>query len=182
MTQKRKLEMAKWPYKNSQGTRFSKQLFYEIWATLFEESKTILPPFTLNTDKPGLINFGKKYMEYGDVTGYKVTMELFKDYSYWDFLMRSSWFREAKEGWDRAIHAKQISIATDALNDIAKNEEDKGRLSAAKFLFDNGLKGLGLGPAKRGRPSKEEVEGQMKKDAASIKEIEDDLKRIRGVN
>lgn len=179
---KRILKKAVWPFKNAQGARLSKQLFHEIWITLMEESRVCLPPFSLNTDREGLINFGRKYIEYGDVTGYKISMELFRDYAYWEFLMRSPWFKEAKENWDRSIYAKQISIATDALNEIARDPEDKGRLSASKFLFDNGLKGLGLGPARRGRPSKEEVDGQVKLDALAAKEIEDDLKRIKAVS
>jgi hypothetical protein len=176
---------AKYPFKNDSGQRYSKQLFRDLWVNLPVEGRTVHPCFTLHDDVEGYINFGREYINLEDTTGYKIAMRYFKTYDFWEFLMRSPWFREAKAVWDREIEAKLQAEALTAIRRIAADEEDKGRLSAAKFLYEAaGGVAKKNGPRVRGgagRPSKEEVQGIIKQEAEDQKSLLSDLERIRAV-
>lgn len=177
---------AAYPFKNEQGQRYSKQLFRDMWVNLPSEGRSVHPCFTLHDDVEGYINFGREYITLEDVTGYKIAKKYFKTYDFWEFLMRSPWFRDAKAVWDREIEAKLQAEALTSIRGIAADEDDKGRLSAAKYLFE-----VAGGVAKKnaprarggaGRPSKEEVQGILKEEARATKELDDDFARIRSVS
>lgn len=167
----------KFPYRNEHNQRFTRQLFYEQWINLPIDNRLGEPPFTLHTDKEGYINFGKAYVEDGDPSGYKTAMRLLGDYDYWKFLMKVAWFREAKAEWDETLDAKLSGEGMAKIREIA-NSEDRGALAAAKFLATLEYR-KEKAEAKRGRPSKDELEGKLNEMAAEERELEEHAKRIR---
>jgi hypothetical protein len=172
------MEKLKPPYRNNTNQRYTKQLFYEKWIELPIEMRVVAPPFTLNNPKEGYVCFRTKYVNDGDPTGYTTAMGTLGDFTYWEFLMAVPWFREAKENWDRELDAKLKSEGMKKIRELAKGEDPKA-LQAARFLATQEYKKGSGASLKRGRPTKEEIEGNLKAETRAAKDIEDDAARIK---
>lgn len=167
-----------YPYRNDNNQRYSRQLFYEQWVQLPIELRSVEPPFTLfDRNKEGYKCFGQMYVEDEDPTGYTTATRIFGDYSYWTYLMRSGWFREAVDIWNTELDARLKSKGIKKIKQIAESE-DKGALQAAKYLADHGYKNAKT-VSTRGRPSKEEVAGRLAEEAREAKETLADAERIK---
>ena len=171
----------------SNNVRYTVQLFYDKQIDLPTKNKLIDPMFSLHDDVEGVINFRKEYVKDMDTTGYKTATRLLENYDHWKLLMKLKWFQEAKKEWDAEVAAKMDAEATDTLREIMNNLEGdvkvSEKISAAKTLLGKAAKiGKTETVAKRGRPSKNEVEGELKEQARLTKEEREDLKRIRSVN
>lgn len=174
-------------FRNSQNTRYTRQLFVENHQHLANELSTIKPMYSLyydytdeETGKP-IPNFRKEYVRLGDPTGYKLAELYLEDYDHWEFLMKCKWFVEAKEQWDRELDAKLTADGMDAVRLIADGVEGVApavQLSAAKFLATKAYRNKADDKPKRGRPSKEEIAGNLKQASEDEKAFADDLKRI----
>lgn len=170
--------------KNASGKHYTKQLFYEIWNNLDINNRVgEQPPFTLYVDKPGMVNFGKAYIETEDPSGYKITQKLLGgDYKHWMALLKCTWFLESKEVWDKELEARLYSRGLEAIKEIAMDENHKGRLQAARLLVDKSYSTSKMdSKASRGRPTKEEVQGHIREAVHAEKALQDDLERIRSV-
>lgn len=141
------------------------------------EMRSVEPPFTLNNPKEGYICFREEYVKDSDPTGYTTAKRIFGDYSYWEFLCGISWFKEAKQKWDVELDAKLQSEGMKKIRELAGGEDAKA-LAAARFLALLEHK-KGKISVKRGRPSKEEIEGNLKAETQNRKEIDADAERIR---
>lgn len=167
--------------RNPNNARYTKQLFYETWTSLPQELRvTVKPPFCLYGKRAGFISFGKSYVDLGDPTGYKITqLYLDGDYDHWCMLLKCTWFKEAKETWDRELDAKLASEGLETIRAIAKDDEDKRSLTAARFLANKEYKEK----TRAGRPTKAQVAGAIAQEARESSAVEDDMKRIlRSVN
>lgn len=178
MKKERNLLKSRFRHPNT-GTRYTRQLFHEpMQQYAGKETNTIEPLFTLMHDREGLINFRTEYVNDEDKTGYKTSTRLLEDFDHFQLLMRNcSWFREAKEAWDLEIDARLSQKAVHALNELLASERPADRLSAAKALLALSG-GNSKAKPKRGRPSAEEVIGNLKQETAEAKAIQDDLDRI----
>lgn len=158
----------------------TKSLFYEGWITTEHDKRVGDPIFSLHVDRPGLINFRKEYIADEDETGYKTAVRLLEGFHHFEYFMKTcKWFREAKEEWDRELKAKLRARALDVVKALAEDKEAKHseRLAAAKTLLSE-TKDVS-DKTKRGRPTKAEVEGELKREASVSKEMQEDLERIR---
>jgi hypothetical protein len=173
------------PFRSASGARFTKQLFLELWRDLPIENRVRDPMYTLMHEERGLPCFRKLYLEFADPSGYELATRYLEDYNHWELLLRSPWFAEAKEVWDRELDAKLASEGMAAIRSFAHGSEDVNpavQLSAAKYLADKAFRKTPKAPAvARGRPSKAEVEANLKSETQSARDIADDLARIRGV-
>lgn len=167
-------KLTKPPYRSpTSNKRYTTALFWERVIATPIDSRTIEPVFTLYEDKPGLINARKTFVELGDPTGYQWAVLYLGDWSHWEELWKASWFREAVEVWRNELRMKQQAEAIKTISKIAANPEDKQSLSAAKYLAEQAwTKG------QRGRPSKSEVQGNLKKAIEAMSVEDEDLKRI----
>lgn len=164
------------------GTYYTSQLFYERYIKMPPNKKVGSPKFTLHRNIEGFVNFGSRYVALEDPSGYKVTQELLNgDYGHWTTLLKQNWFKEAKQQWDRELDAKLMARGLDVMKEIARGDDEEVkpavRLQAAKFLATRGY----VRPEEkstRGRPSKEEVEGELKREAGFQATISEDLARI----
>lgn len=156
--------------------RYSKQLFYELWQTLPLDDRAIEPAFSLHIKREGLICFREEYVNDADMSGYTTSVRLLGDYGYWKHLMKASWFRDAVKEWDEEIEAKLYAEGMLKIRQLASSD-DKGALTAAKYLADKNFKLEKKGTV-RGRPSNEEVEGVLKEAARELSEHEQDAERI----
>ena len=158
------------------NARYTRNLFWEVYNTLADEYKTIEPMYSLHRDVPGLVNFRRVYVELADPTGYKVSQQLLEDYDHWQLLMKSPWFREAKALWDAELDAKLASEGLTAIRMFADGLEGVApavQLSAAKYLADRTKP-----KTSRGRPSRDEIAGELKREAGLATELSDDAARI----
>lgn len=176
-------------FRASNNKRYTQQLFHERAEVLGPNRCTVKPMFSLYDDVEGLINYGKEYVKDMDPTGHKTATRLLENYDHYLQLLNTKWFKEAKEEWDKEIAAKMEKEATDILRGIALDSDLKPaeRISAAKAILGRAkaVKAPGEHPkAKpgRGRPTNEEVSGELKRQAALSKEELDDLARIRKVD
>jgi hypothetical protein len=146
------------------------------------EYRMIKPMFSLYTDKPDCINMGKVYVEEGDPSGYKVANKILDgDYTLWTALMGCRWFLAAKEVWDRELDAKLYSEGMDTIRKMAGDDAvaPAQRLAASKFLATKGYRKDNV--ASKGRPKREDIDKAAKDLAASERDFEADLKRIKGL-
>lgn len=168
-------------FRNSSGARYTRSMFWETSVNLPIEDRVSEPRFTLMTDKPGLVNFRKAYVQLGDPSGYQMAQRYLEDYDHWRLLMRSPWFKAAKVLWDEELDAKLSSEGMQAIRELADGGEHvpvATQLSAAKYLADKTFR-KAPSVASRGRPSKEEVAGNLKQATAETADTAADAARIR---
>lgn len=160
------------------GKYYTRQLFWEESIQLMIDQRTIKPMFSLYRDKEGLVNLGKLYVKLGDPSGYKVSQEVFEgDYTLWTVLMGCRWFVAAKEVWDRELDAKLYSEGLDEIRTLAKDGMPAQKLAAAKFLATKAYRKDNS--SSKGRPKREDIDRAAKDLAASERDLDEDLKRIR---
>ncbi len=149
-------------------------LFWDRMVIKTEETRKYKPRFTLNHDKDGYINARKSFVELGDPTGYKWAMEYLGDWMHYLALCKCKWFKEALVGWQEELRIKVQSEALDVIRKVAASD-DKQAAVAARYLAEYGWEKK---PSTRGRPSKAELQGELKK-AVEVLSVEDeDAKRI----
>ena len=112
-----------------------------------------------------------------DPTGYETAIKFLGCYEHWAVMeKRCPWFRDSLELWKQEIKARQKALAIQKILDIAVGETSQA-LAAAKYIatadYDK--------EDGRGRPSKAEVKGELKRQIKLVEEDEEDAKRI-GLN
>ena len=172
------MHLENYKFRNDNNQRYTKQLFHEQNVQVQEGVRAINPIFSLHDDKPGLINFRKEYVADEDPTGFTTASRLLENYDHWLLLMKSPWFREAKAIWDLELDAKLTSRAFRKIQEVAVSDSPQA-LVAAKFLANKEYKEKRNAKTNRGRPTNEEVEGELKREVARAKDFRDDLERIR---
>lgn len=159
--------------------RYTKQLFYDHVRDMPIGLRTFEPLYSLNHDIPGYINFRTEYIKDEDPTGYKTSKRLLEDYSHWQLLMATQWFQDCKKIWDEELDAKLEARAMDAMKSLMMDEELKPaeRIAAAKIVLSKTGVKQPKQPA-RGRPSKDEVQNNLREATEAEKALQDDLARI----
>lgn len=148
-------------------------LFYE---RVFDRAKDRLicePKFSLYDNRPGLINCRTTFVDLRDPTGRKWALAYLGDWNHWLRLMRCPWFREAYDTWISELNLQLKSEAIAVALEIMKGENGAQALAAAKFIAGEEYNKSG-----RGRPSKAEITGELKRATQVIEQEDEDLKRI----
>jgi hypothetical protein len=163
------------PYKSPNNLWYTAALFWDRVVDLPLSSRSIDPIFTLTEDKEGYINARKTFVALNDPTGYKWAMKYLGDYNHWHQLMKCKWFKEAYEDWMSELNAKMSDGALDSIQAIAKESDNEAlRFQAAKYLLEkpwDKRKGAG-------RPSKQEIDANLKQETRRKSEEDNDLARI----
>jgi len=155
--------------------RYRTNLFYEFNKTRHEDYP---PLYTMREESfQGLPSAYLIYM-YSE-SEHEAAMKLVGSWQHWQRLLKSRPFVEGYEdgcmwsglqAWRDEKGIRDKAIAYNQLRTSAA----EGNVQAQKMIFD-GTKT----PSKRGRPSKEEVKQAAREQAESIREMKDDLKRIK---
>jgi len=156
----------------------TESLFLEVWKPI----ATARPIFSLlredreDPKTPGrtIWSFQKRYIELGDITGYKAAAELLGSWKHWQKLKKLGWMAPHVEQWNDEIVA---SLNVKGLDSIVK-AADKGDLKAAEYLMNYTAQGL-TKPV-RGRPSKAEIAKAARQIAESDNDLAEDEARILG--
>lgn len=163
------------PYKTANNRWWTKSLFWDLVrdTSYAERSENFDPIFTLYHDTPGYINARKTFVEIGDPTGYKWAMQYLGDYDHWQALMRHKWFREAVDDWKQELDAKLQSEGIDAIRRIARDGSESQALAAGKFLATKEWD-----KREKGRPTKAQVEANIKTETRRRSVEDEDMARI----
>lgn len=164
------------PYKTENNRWLTKALFWEqaVLNTPISERYSSPPVFSLYDDKKGLVNARKTFVELGDPTGYKWAITYLGDYDHWQALLKKPWFREALDVWVTELNAKLLGEAIEVYRYMARaGETETTRMQAAKYLAEQPWN-----KATKGRPSKADVESQIKLEARKRSVEDDDMERI----
>lgn len=158
------------PYKSNQGAWYTGALFHEEAQGTTADFE---PLFSLTVERPNRICARKTFVSLGDPTGYKWAMMYLGDYEHWKVLLKCRWFRAAYEEWLNELKVKIRSEALDTIRLIASEGLPAQSLVAAKYLAS-----FEWEKASRGRPSKAELQGELKRAAEVLKVEDDDMERI----
>lgn len=175
------------PYIGKKGRKITKALFWHNYRNSPKNSP-YLPVFVLRHDwdsrnvfdkTPGvrpLIEVYTTFLELDDPTGYEWAMTYLDHYDTYKRLLEK--YPEFKACIDEAtaeiLHRKKAK-AFKRLEQVMEDGTDSQALAAAKYLLEEGWKKKAT---KRGRPSKEEVEGERRQAARLSQEEMDDMERI----
>lgn len=155
-------------FKDSTNNWLTKSLFRE---TFQGSCPTATPLYSLRCGKkePCLHCL---FMETNDPTGYTLAQEHLGGWPHLKRLRQGQWFEEFYKEWVEELEQKLFSEGVKKMRSLGL----KGNSTAAKWLADKGWKEV-EGP-KRGRPSKAEVKGELRKQVALEKELEEFEKRV----
>jgi hypothetical protein len=116
------------------------------------------------------LSLKKLYLEHGDPMEYSFARKYLYDWNHWQRLRKNVIVGKHIDDWKRELELSLVSEGVSALIDLALNEKS---YQAAKYLADKGWD-----KSERGRPSKEEVEGELKRRADSDAEFNEDFKLL----
>lgn len=132
----------------------------------------LVPVFSLS-GRDGYIDARQTFLAFRDPTGVQWAEKYLESVEHLNYLLRVNWFRDVWDTWQGELEAIIQSEALVVIHDIAKGTSPAA-FQAAKWLASKSWK-AGKG---RGRPSAEEVKGELKREAAKRGEHADDLARI----
>lgn len=127
------------------------------------------PVFSLDDYKPSKYpSFKRMYIEIGDPSEYRMAMELLGSWEHWTRLADSPWFKPYLQECREELNAKIRSVSIAKITEDGKGAfSEATRLAANKFLATGAYmveaeKEVVKEVAKRGRPSKEEIQRRTK--------------------
>jgi hypothetical protein len=164
------------PYKSKTGGFYTAALFLEGPRGAPEDERPIPAVFSL-TGREGYVDARKTFVALEDPTGYQWSQTYLKSWPHFQILLKSKWFREHYEDWleELKIIIKQRALLK--IKEIAAGDSAQA-LPAAKYLATADWE---KATHNRGRPSREEVRGEL---AAAVRQLNDtdkDIERIGGL-
>jgi hypothetical protein len=155
----------------------TKGLFYEL--TLPEDRKEMGTSWTLKehdlqADGKVYKSMKKLFIEMEDVTEYDFAMTALGSYKHWERVTESPILKPHIEQWRKELNLK---LKAKAMKSIIKSAtvDEKLSFQAMKYLADNEYIDKS---SKRGRPSKEELNAELRREAEISKSFKDDAERI----
>lgn len=115
------------------------------------------------------------YVDMEDVHEYKFANTYFYSWSHWQRLLRSPIIRPHIDEWRAELEAKLTSRNLKRMEELAA----EGNQQAIKYMANKGWNGEAAAPKKRGRPSKDEVSGELKRQAKEEDVFASDWSRIQ---
>ena len=161
------------PYRGVNNMWLTEAIFYERSIEKPVAYRSREPVFSLYDDRSGLINARTTFVNLRDPTGRKWALTYLGDWNHWLRLIKCNWFREAYDIWIVELNQQFKSEAVAVAYEIMKGENGAQALAAAKFLTSEEYD-----KQTRGRPSKQTLEGELKKAAQALTVEDEDLARI----
>ena len=165
-------------YKDDVGRYRTQSLFWELRHGV--DTIKYPPVFTtkdedIKRDGVTYKSMKKIYMSYDHIPGYEYefAMDVLGSWDHWNKLANDT-IPELKnmiQGWRDELDIRLKALGLKALIHASRDNDAKG-VQASKYLVEKGY------IQKRGRPSKEEVERELKANTKAKKELNDDLERI----
>lgn len=121
-----------------------------------------------------------EFLKLKDPTGVKFANKFFEDWEHLQYLLKAKWFRECWDSWQSELEAILKQEALEVIRTIMM-EGSTQSFAAAKFIATSEYKQEGKASTKRGRPSKEEVQGELKNAIKAASQTEEDYNRMMGL-
>lgn len=172
-------------FKTSDGTHLLTQALF-IEKSRQRGGDTSKALYTLqDEDIDNYQSLYRLYMEMGDLTEYEFALTYFYNWNHWKRLCLVPWFLPHVTRWREELDLKTKSEAIKRIKEEAKDPKGKNTFSANKVLIDRAWEKSA--PKKEvvrtvGRPSNEEVVGELKRQVESLKAVDADYERIIGKN
>lgn len=148
------------------------QLFFENYS---DNDKAI---FTLKdkdfADPKGKLHVSLKrlYLDSNDPTEYTFAINVFGSWKLWNKVRECKLVRDNIKDWKEELEIKMRSQAQLKIVEISQSKANSA-LQAAKYVDQEVFK-----RHMRGRPTKEEVQGHLKKEANISKQVKEDMDRL----
>lgn len=120
------------------------------------------------------------YLDLRDITGLKMAKQHLAGWAHFQALLKCTWFQPIWKEWQAEMAAQMKSEAMEVIKTIMA-EGTTQSFAAAKYIANEEYNGKEGNTSKRGRPSKEEVEGELKKQVSKISKTEEDYNRMMGL-
>lgn len=161
-------------FKDEMGRYRTQSLFWELRHENYEAHFT-LKDYDIERDGKHYVSLKKLYMAYDHIPGfeYDFALDTLGSWDHWNKLCNDSipLIKDTIKAWRDELDVRLKAQGLKALIQASRDNDPKG-VQAAKYLAEKGYQ------VKRGRPSKEEVERELKHSAKSRKDLETDLERI----
>ncbi len=118
----------------------------------------------------------KEYLKLGDLTGVKLANKMFGGWQHFQHMLNTTWFKEHFDMWYEELVTMKVAEHLEKIEQIAR-EDTAQAFQAAKFLV---TKEYMESPTKRGRPSKDEITGNLKQEVRKLDAAKQDLQRMKG--
>lgn len=166
------------PMKDPQGRFRTGSLFWELRRKEDGRDERLPPIFTtkeedFTVDGVTYKSLKKVYMSYDHIPGfeYDFAMDTLGSWDHWQRLCTNGEISKLIKDWRTEL---EIKIKAEAMKTVLAQSRDREKgLTAARTLLGEEHKG-----AKRGRPSKEEVQRQQKIEAGIRDNIQEDMDRL----
>ena len=165
-------------FKDDGGRYRTQSLFWELRHQV--DTSKYPPVFTLkdeDIERDGITykSLKKIYMTYDHIPGYEYefAVDNLESWDHWVKLANDTIpaIKDTIQSWRDEVDIRLKAQGLKALIYASRDNDAKG-VQASKYLVEKGY------IQKRGRPSKEEVERELKADTKLKKEFENDLERI----
>ena len=162
------------------GNHYRKSLFYEMYGP-GEAKYSLKDRDHIGTDGKTYPSLYKLYMELGDLTEYEFANKYLEGWHQWTKLLEAGWFKPYINRWRTELELKLKAEALRRILDEAR-EGGKNSYQANKFFVEKGYIAKESEPSRRGRPTKAEIARRAAEEVFSSKQIDEDIKRLGGVN
>ena len=110
------------------------------------------------------------YLEYADPKEYNFANEYLYDWNHWQRMINNKWIGQHIHDWREELELKLVSEGVNVLINLATEENS---YQAAKWMAERGWD-----KSTKGRPSKEQIQGELKKRADKAQEFGEDFKLL----
>lgn len=160
------------PYRGPGGHYLTRVLFVDLPKTHPSVEDKYVPVFSLYGPVDGYIDARATFIELRDPTGRLWAERYLGSFEHWKRLSESSWFAPELTKWREELNAIFTSEAILRIQQIAASESTQA-LAASKYLAEQGWVS-----SKRGRPTKAEIQGELKREVRKLEAHEEDMARI----
>lgn len=155
-------------FRNSMGKLYTRGLFLE---EVRDDPSSVV--YTLkDTDHKGFPSLYRLYMETADPTEYKFAVSYLEGWDHWQELSSADWFQPYVTRWRQELSVKIRSELISNILSVARDKAHNSSFQANRYLLEASE------TSKRGRPSKDEVRAEVKRQALLDKDFKDDAARI----
>lgn len=165
--------------RNGRNRLYTKSLFADVPSSHIdglqdEEAPYWLSECDIEGDKRPV--FKDEFLRLRDATGVKLAHKYLASFEHLQRLLECHWFKSQWDLWVKELYAILKQEALERIEEISK-EGSAQSLSAAKYIADM-VSGESATPKKRGRPSSEEVSGELKNQVRQLTKAEEDYNRL----
>ena len=127
--------------------------------------------------KTTLKNFKQHFLDYKDPVGVVFAEKHLGGYSELQRLLKFNWFSTEWTKWQEDLRAKIKSEALTRIQEIS-SEGSAQSLNAAKYLANGEYEET---KNTKGRPTKEMIKGELKRQVEAVQAVNEDYKRMTGL-